>query len=89
MSTQVIPVSELRKKLMNLIGELEKVHDHYVITKRGGPAAVIISYDEYKSLVATQDVLSDKTLVRDIREGLRCAERGSVYTFEEVFEEPL
>lgn len=89
MSTHVIPASELRKKLPNVLGELEKVHDHYVVTKRGIPTAALISYEEFKSLVATLDVLADKSLVKDIREGLKCAEEGAVYSFEEVFEEPL
>jgi len=89
MATQVIPVSAFRKRLMNLISELGKVPDHYIITKRGGPAAALISYEEYKSLLATQDVVSDKRLVRDIRDGLKCAENGAVYSFEEIFEEPL
>ena len=89
MSTHVIPASELRKKLLNVIGELEKVHDHYVITKRGTPAAALINYDEFKSLVATLDILADKNLTRDIREGLKDAEEGELYSFEEVFEEPL
>ena len=89
MATQVIPVSELRSKLLHLIGELEKVHDHYIITKRGSPAAALISYDEYKSLVATLDILSDKFLVKDIRNGLKCAEEGAIYSFKEVFEVPL
>jgi PHD/YefM family antitoxin component YafN of YafNO toxin-antitoxin module len=74
---------------MNLISELGKVPDHYIITKRGGPAAALISYEEYKSLLASQDVMSDRALVRDIRDGLKCAESGAVYPFEEVFEEPL
>jgi len=89
MATQVIPASELRKKLLNLIGQLEKVHDHYVITKRGVPAAALISYDEFKSLIATLDVLSDKALVKDIKKGLKCAEDAAIYSYEEVFEEPL
>ncbi len=89
MATQVITASELRKRLMSLIAELEKVHDHYVITRRGVPTAALISYDEFRSLVATLDVISDKSLVKDIREGLKCAEEGDIYSFEEVFEEPL
>ncbi|MFH1039171.1 MAG: type II toxin-antitoxin system Phd/YefM family antitoxin [PVC group bacterium] len=89
MSTQIISASECRKRLPTLIGEVEKVHDHYVITRHGEPAAALISYEEFRSLIATLDVVSDPSLVKDIREDMKCAEKGAVYSFEEVFEEPL
>ncbi len=89
MTTQIISASECRKRLPTLIGEVEKVHDHYVITRRGEPAAALISYEEFRSLIATLDVMADPALVKDIHGGLKCAEEESFYSFEEVFEEPL
>lgn len=89
MGTQIIPASKLRSQILKLIKELEKAPDQYIITHNGEPAATLISYEEYLSLLATVDVISDPDLVKDIRESKKDKSRGRVHSFEDVFGEPL
>jgi len=72
--TITIPLTELRPKLPKIMDRLSKYFDRYVITRHGKPEAVMLSEDDYESLLETLDILSDQQLMRDIKkaeEGLR------------------
>ncbi len=89
MGTQIITASKLRSQILKLVKELDKAPDQYIITHNGEPAATLISYDEYRSLLATLDVIADPKLVDGIRESRKEKRRGRTHSFDEVFGEPL
>lgn len=89
MATQIITASKLRSRILKLVKELDKAPDQYIITHNGEPAATLMSYDEYRSLLATLDVITDPELAKNIRESRKDKLRGRVHSFEDVFGEPL
>lgn len=89
MATEIITVSEARKNLLKIVKELEKVQNHYIITRGGKPSAILINFDEYFRLMATFDILSDKELMMGVIKGLRQKEEGNIFSFEDVFGEAL
>ena len=64
MSVATISVRELRPKLAMVLKNISDKFDRYVITKRGAPEAVIMSIDDYESIIETMDIQSDKALIR-------------------------
>lgn len=89
MGTQIITASKLRSQILKLVKELDKAPDQYIITHNGEPAATLISYDEYRSLLATLDVVNDPELVKGIRESVNDKKHGRVHSFDDVFGESL
>lgn len=89
MSTEVLTVSHLRNQLLHIIKDLERAPDRYVITRKGEPRAILLNYKEFESLLATLEILSDHEMIRGIEEGRKDVKKGRVYSFEEVFGEPL
>lgn len=89
MGTQIIPASKLRSQILKLVKNLEKAPDQYIITHNGEPAATLMSYEEYRSLLATLDVINYPELAANIRESRNDKRRGRVHSFEDVFGEPL
>ncbi|OGX28436.1 MAG: hypothetical protein A3F87_02185 [Omnitrophica WOR_2 bacterium RIFCSPLOWO2_12_FULL_51_24] len=67
MSTVTISLTELRPKLPEILNELKKSFDRCVITRRGKPEAIVLSEEDYESLLETLDILSDRKLLREIR----------------------
>lgn len=59
-------------------------HARFDITRNGKRAAVLLSADDYDSLLETLDVLADANLVRDIRDALAEVEAGDVVSHEQV-----
>lgn len=86
---RVLPLSEAKARLSQLVAELEVNEEELIITRNGRPAAVLISADEFASWQETREIQRDATLMREIKRGLRQLEKGQRFTFEEVFGEPL
>lgn len=89
MATEMLSVSELRSQLLKLIQRLKRVPERYIIMREGKPAAVLLSYEEFRNLMATLEVILDPEMVKGIEEGLRDKKAGRVKAFEDVFGEPL
>jgi prevent-host-death family protein len=81
---KVVPFTDARAHLTELLDEIEAVHEHVVITRNGRPAAVVMSQDEYESLVETLEVLSDPDLMAALAESDEDVAAGRVYPWEEV-----
>ena len=82
-----IPLAEARAQLSQLIDEVVRTHERVEITRNGRRAAVLLSADDYDSLLETIEVLGDPELMEAIREGEEALARGDVYTVEEVMAE--
>ena len=63
-----IPLAEARAQLSKLVDEAMRTHERVEVTKNGRRAAVILSADDYDSLIETLDILSDRDAMSEIRE---------------------
>jgi antitoxin YefM len=63
------PLTEVRDKLREVVDDVVATGNEYVITRHGRPVAVILSFEDYESLVETLNVLSDEDTMTAIREG--------------------
>jgi antitoxin YefM len=72
------PLRTVRDHLSELVDRVEHHHERVVITRKGRPAAVLISPDDLAQLEETIDVLSDAEALADIREADAAYARGDV-----------
>ena len=87
---QILPISEVKTRLLELVTGVAEREEEIVVTRKGKPVAVLVNYAEYTRLKETLDVLSDPTLMQQIRRSQQFyAEGGQGLSFEEVFGEPL
>ncbi len=87
---KTLPISEVKTHLPELMDVIEARDEPLVVTRRGKPAAVILSYDEYTRLQDTLEVLSDPAMMQQIHRSLKYfAKGGKGKSFEQVFGEPL
>ena len=47
MNAKLIPVNELRPKLLECISKAQKLGQEYIVTNNCKPAAVMVRYDEW------------------------------------------
>ena len=84
--TKTLPISEVKTRLPELVKGVSSRDDEIVITRKGRPAAVLLSIDEYESLMETLDILSDPKAMAQIRRNMAYFRRGGKgYTLDEVF----
>ena len=85
-SLKVLPLSEVKAKLSELVDVVERRDEPITITRNGKAIAMIISKDEYDSWHETVEILRDPEFLAEIREGIRRLERTKRrHTIDELF----
>jgi len=82
-----ISVRELRPKLADILKYVHERFDRYIITKRGRPEAVIMSIEDYESILETMEIQSDKALMRRLKKAEEGIKHKKGVTLEDVKKE--
>ncbi len=85
MSVNNVTIAEARERLPKLIRQANKLFERFVITSRGKPKAVVMSYDEFESWQETLDIVSNPDLTAAIKDADADLAAGRIDTYEEVF----
>ena len=85
---KVLPLSEVKMKLSQLVEEVASLDEEITITRNGKPVAIIVSPDEFDSWKETLAIRADAELMAEIRRGLEdIKKKRKLYTLEELFAE--
>ena len=82
--TKTLSITKAREDLPTLVNNAKNKLTEYVITVNGEPAAVILSHNEYESWKETDEILSDKELVKAIKRGESEIKEGKGIPWEKV-----
>ena len=83
---KVIPLSEVKAKLSELVDVVARRDESVTITRNGKPVAMIVSKDEYEAWHETSEILQDSEFLHEIRDGIRSLARTKRrYTVAELF----
>ena len=84
---KVLPLSEVKAKLSELVDVVERRDESITITRNGRPVAIIVSKDEYEGWHETIQILRDPEFLSEIRDGIRkLARTRKRYTVDELFD---
>ena len=81
---RIVPFTEARARLTELHDDVEARHEHLVITRKGRPAAVVVSPEEWDAIEETLDVLQDETTLGDLRQSEKDVKAGRLSSLDEV-----
>lgn len=82
---EALPLSHVKAHLSEITDRVEGQHDRIVVTRKGRPAAVLVSPEDLESLEETLAILSDSELMQQVRESEAEFERGEQgVTLEEL-----
>ena len=83
---KVLPLSEVKTKLSELVDVVERRDEPITITRNGKPIAIIVSKDEYDGWQETVEILQDPQFLKEIRDGVRrLARTKKRYSIDELF----
>lgn len=80
----VLPFTEARNRLSDLIDEVDRTHERVEITRHGRAVAVLISPDDLAAIEETLDVLASPEAMRQLAESRAAIEAGDVLDAEEL-----
>ncbi len=81
---RIIPFTEARARLTELLDDVEARHEHVVITRKGRPVAVVVSTEEWEALEETLEILQDEETLAALRESEEDVKAGRVFSLDEV-----
>lgn len=84
-----VTVTQARDSLLELLRAAQERGEAVQITRNGRPAGVLISAEEWESLIETVEILSDPNAMRKIRRARAELREGRTRTHEEVWEDAL
>lgn len=79
-----ITLKDLRPQLPQVIRRVDSTLERYVISKHGNPVAVLLSIDDYESLLETLNEETDAAALRRIRRGMQEAKQGKTVDWKRV-----
>lgn len=80
--TKTVSLSKARAHLGEIMSDLERQHEHVVITRKGRPIAVLVSLAEYDALEETIEILGDHNLLTALRESEEDVRAGRLTSWE-------
>ena len=79
-----LSLKELRPELPKVIARIDGKLDRYIVTKRGKPVIVMLSIEDYESLMETLDILADPKAMADLRKGEEDIHKGRTRSWTEI-----
>jgi prevent-host-death family protein len=76
--TEVLPLSEVKSHLSELVGRVHNEHERITVTVHGRPFAVLMAIEDLESLEETLEILADPDTMRQIAESEAEIARGEV-----------
>jgi prevent-host-death family protein len=87
---RILPISEVKTRFPELVSDVDEREEEIVVTRKGKPVAVVVSYAEFERLKDTLEVLADPELMRQIARSKAFFSRGGRgLSFEDLFDEPI
>ena len=73
---EIIPVTEFRTHALETIRRVNRLGEEVTITTKGRPTVVLVSYDEWESIVETLAIKQDPRLMSQIKASLNYLRKG-------------
>ena len=85
---KVLPLSEVKAKLSELVDVVDRHDETIEITRNGKSVAMLVSKEEYDGWKETIEILKDPEFLAEIRRGIQSLKRTKKrYTIDELFRE--
>lgn len=81
---KIVPFTEARGRLSDLLDDVERRHEHVVISRRGRPVAILISTSDWEAIEESLEILDDRDILAALRESDEDVEAGRLTSLSEV-----
>lgn len=82
--TKFLSMTQARKDLFHLCEEVQTPSTYITLTLQGQPKVVMMSREEFDSLMETMEILSDPQALQNIREAEADFEKGNFVSWKEA-----
>jgi len=83
-SKTTISITEARKRIFDIAEEVQKPNKYYTLTEKGRPKVVLMSAEEFDSLMENLEILSDPKIMANIKKAEEEYKNGECVSWEET-----
>lgn len=76
MSIITVSIKDLRPHLAEVLKDITTKFDRCIITRHGKPEAIMMSVDDYESIIETMDIQIDRETMRRLRQAEKDLKEG-------------
>ncbi len=87
MPNKILTITQARHDLFKIAEQVQKPNNFYTLSVEGKPKVVMMSFDEFDSMIETMEILSDPKIMADIKKAEEEYEKGEYLTWEEMKKE--
>jgi prevent-host-death family protein len=85
---KIIPVTQVKKELLEIIKEIVAEDVTVAVTKNGVPVSVLMSAERYEGLLETIEILADRNIVKALFRAAQEFQAGKALAHEAAWAEP-
>jgi antitoxin YefM len=74
--SETLPLATVKARFSEIVDRVARQQDRVIVTRNGQPAAVLVSTDDLESLEETLEIMSDRSLMTQIRQSEKDAAAG-------------
>jgi len=74
--SETLPLATVKARFSEIVDRVARQQDRVIVTRNGQPAAVLVSTDDLESLEETLAIMSDRSLMAQIRASEKEAATG-------------
>ena len=87
-SKNTITITEARKRIFQLADDVQRQSNHYTLTEKGKPKAILMSADEFESWMETLEVMHEfPNILEDMKEADEDYKHGRVISLDDLLKE--
>ena len=79
-----LPISEARKKIFDIAKQVQKPGQYFTLTEKGHPTVVVMSAEEFESIMETMEIMGDPKLMSNIKKAEEEYKKGEYVTWEDL-----
>ena len=79
-----VTLKGLRPDLPKVVDDIDRKLDRYIVTRHGKPVAVMMSVEDYESMVETMDLLDDSKAMEGLRKGEEDIRKGRTVSWKKL-----
>jgi len=84
---KTISIRELRPNMAAVMSNIREKFDRYIINRNGCPEAIMMSIDDYESLLETLEIQSNKDLMLRVKKAKKEIRQGKTTSLDTLHKE--
>ena len=81
-----LPATDVKQRFLELLKKVQLYCDTVTITRNGTPAGILMSVDQFDTLMETMEILSNRKIMKSLERSRKQSKNGKLYVDAEVWD---